>query len=305
MKILIAGGTGFVGRSVIQILSGQGHQISVLTRAARRWSPPAPEVDLLPYGAPNDATWRKSIARHDIVINLAGASIFRLWTERGKTEIFNSRVLTTRLLVDALNAYPETCTVLFNCSGIGYYGFHGDEPLSEEAPPGGDFLARVAQAWEREAMRAAQSGRRVVLLRLGHVLGENGGVLQKLKTFSFFRMLAPWGDGRPWFSWIHEQDIAAAVSFLLIRPEIAGPVNLTSPNPAHNSELTATLNRLTGRRPWLRRIPAHMIHACTGELSTLFLTGQRVLPAKLEAHGFSFQFPDLDPALQSLLRHRS
>lgn len=305
MKILIAGGTGFVGRSMIRVLSGQGHQISILTRAARGWKPPVPGIDLQPYGAPNDETWCKNIACHDAVINLAGASIFRLWNKGGKTAIFNSRVQTTRILADALNACPGTRPVLFNCSGIGYYGFHGDERLSEEAPPGGDFLARVAHAWEREGLRATQSGRRVVILRLGHVLGQNGGVLQKLLTLSAIRMLAPWGDGHQWFSWIHERDVAAAVSFLLTRPEIAGPVNLTAPNPVRNRDLTAAMTHLTGRQPWLPRIPARIIRSCMGELSSLFLTGQRVFPGQLEAHGFTFQFPDLEVALKSLLHLES
>lgn len=305
MKILIAGGTGFVGRTIMKTLSGQGHRIVVLTRGMGVWTPPVPDVEILSYDNPDRDAWRKQIADHDVVINLAGASIFRLWSYRGKSEIYRSRVLTTRLLVDALTAFPETNTTLFNCSGIGYYGFRGDEPLDEHAPPGVDFLAQVARAWEREALRARPPGRRVVLLRLGHVLGEQGGVLQKLKILSRVRLLAPWGHGRQWFAWIHEQDVASAVSFLLAHPEISGPVNLTAPYPVTLVELTATLNRLSGRRPLVNRIPAWLIRFGMGELATLFLTGQRAVPAKLLEQGFDFQFPELDASLPPLIRKPS
>ncbi len=301
MKILIAGGTGFVGRTVIETLSGQGHRIMVLTRGMEVWTRPASDVEVLSYDDPDRDAWRKRIADHDVIINLAGASIFRLWSDRGKSEIYRSRVLTTRLLVDALTAFPENNTTLFNCSGIGYYGFRGDEPLDEHAPPGVDFLAQVARAWEREALRARPPARRVVLLRLGHVLGEQGGVLKKLKILSRIRLFAPWGHGRQWFSWIHEQDVAAAVSFLLAQSEISGPVNLTAPHPVTLVELAATLNRLSGRRPLVNRIPAWLLRFSMGELATLFLTGQRAVPAKLQKLGFDFQFSELDAALTSLI----
>ncbi|MBN1545128.1 MAG: DUF1731 domain-containing protein, partial [Syntrophaceae bacterium] len=180
----------------------------------------------------------------------------------------------------------------------------GDESLDEHAPPGVDFLAQVARAWEREALRARPPGRRVVLLRLGHVLGEQGGVLQKLKILSRMRLLAPWGHGLKWFSWIHEHDVAASISFLLTHPDISGPVNLTAPNPVPNVELTATLNHLSGQQPLVYCIPAWLLRLGMGELSTLFVTGQRVVPAKLQEHGFAFQFPDLVAALTSLIQKR-
>jgi uncharacterized protein (TIGR01777 family) len=305
MKILIAGGTGFVGRTVMTTLSGQGHQISVLTRDIRNWTPPVSDITVLSYDNPQEDVWRKCIACHEAVINLAGASIFRLWNYSGKSAIYRSRMLTTQLLVDALTAFPETHTTLINCSGIGYYGFRDDEPLDEHGPPGVDFLAQVARAWEREALRARSPGRRVVLLRLGHVLGEQGGVLQKLKLLSRMHLLAPWGHGRQWFSWIHEQDVAAAVSFLLAHPAISGPVNLIAPHPVRNIEMTTSLNRLTGRNPLIKRIPAWLLRMGMGELSTLFLTGQQVVPAKLQEYGFDFLFPDLDAALTALIRKHS
>jgi uncharacterized protein (TIGR01777 family) len=301
MKILIAGGTGFVGRSLTKALAEKGHLLTILTRDASRWQPLARNISLLPYNCPEQEPWKRAVSAHPVIINLSGASIFRFWNKKGKTEIYNSRILTTRHLVDALDDFPQPDTQLFNFSGVGYYGFGVDEMLTEDDPPGHDFLAQVARDWESEALRAAEFGARVVLCRLGHVLGKNGGVLKKLLTLSRSHLGGHWGDGRQWFSWIHEADITRVMLFLLKKQNMEGPVNLATQCPVRNREFLETLNRLTGSQPLFPQIPPWVLHTLMGELSNLFLTGQRVSPVKLDERGFVFQHPSLENALKSLI----
>jgi hypothetical protein len=302
MKILIAGGTGFVGRSLTQNLAGEGHHITVLTRDVRRWQTPAKNISLLAYDSPKTKIWKQAVTAHPVIINLAGASIFRFWNKKGKAEIYNSRILTTRHIVNALADFALSDTQLFNFSGVGYYGIGDDEMLHEDDPPGHDFLARVARDWESKALRAAEFGARVVLCRLGHVLGTDGGVLKNLLTLSRSHLGGHWGDGRQWFSWIHEADITQVILFLLEKQNMEGPVNLSTPYPVRNRELMETLNRLTGSQPLFRQIPAWVLRILMGELSTLFLTGQRASPCQLEEEGFVFQHPSLESSLKSLIK---
>ena len=302
MKILIAGGTGFVGRFLTTNLAAKGHHITVLTRDAGRRQAPAQNISFMPYDSPETETWKRAVTAHQVIINLAGASIFRLWNEKGKAEIYHSRIVTTRRLVEALADFPSSELQLFNFSGVGYYGLGSDEWFIEDDPPGHDFLARVARDWEKEAIRAAAFGARVVLCRLGHVLGEEGGVLKKLRSLSNNHLGAYWGDGRQWFSWIHEEDIARVILFLLEKKDIVGPVNLSAPCPVRNRELMETLNERTGRAPLFPRIPAWLLRTLMGELSSLFLTGQRVKPLKLLERGFVFQHASLDNALKTLVK---
>lgn len=304
MNILIAGGTGFVGRSLTKNLIEKGHHITILTRHIERWGR-IPTDPLVSYDTWEEGRWKQTLKDYQALINLAGTSIFRLWNHSGKTAIYNSRILTTRDLVNALNDFATAQITFVNFSGIGYYGFGGDEVLVENHPPGQDFLARVARDWETEALRAANAGFRVVLCRLGHVLGYNGGILQKLLILSRNHLGGYWGDGRQWFSWIHETDIARIINFLLERKNITGPVNLSTPVPVRNRDLMETLNRLTGNRPLLPRIPVWALRAGMGELSSLFLTGQRVFPVLLEEQGFVFQHPSLENALKCLLKYKT
>ncbi len=301
MNILIAGGMGFVGRSLTQYLVEKEHHVTVLTRNVERWRK-TPTHPLVSYDSWVMDQWKRTLKDHRVIINLAGTSIFRFWNHSGKTAIYNSRILTTRDLVDTLTGFASSEITFINFSGIGYYGFGGDEVLDENHPSGHDFLARVARDWESEALRAANSGFRVVLCRLGHVLGYHGGVLKKLYALSKYNLGGYWGDGRQWFSWIHEADIAQVIFFLLEENNISGPVNLSTPLPVRNRDLMEILNRLTENRPLLPRIPAWLLRTCMGELSSLFLTGQRVMPALLEKQGFIFQHPSLENALKCLLK---
>jgi uncharacterized protein len=191
--------------------------------------------------------WQEEIRNYDAVINLAGAPIFTKWTDEQKRAIRESRVSTTRNIVEGLGAYPEKHFVLFSTSAVGYYGFRGDEELTEDSPPGDDFLATVASEWEGEALKVQQKAARVIITRFGIVLGAGGGALgQMIPLFRKF-VGGPIGNGLQWFSWVHIEDLAEAFLFLLKRPELSGPMNVCSPNAVRNRDLARALGEALHR----------------------------------------------------------
>jgi hypothetical protein len=183
---------------------------------------------------------------------------------------------------------------------VGYYGFHGDEEMDEESPPGNDFLARIAVEWEAEAFKAREKGARVVITRFGIVLGEQGGALgQMVPLFRKF-IGGPIGSGKQWFSWVHIKDLAETFVFLIKHPEISGPVNVCAPNPVRNGDLAKTLGKVL-RRPSFVAAPGFMIKLVLREFGSVILEGQRVIPRKLLKYGFTFQYPDIENALRNIL----
>ena len=227
MKIFVAGGTGFVGRYMVGVLAGLGHEITLLVRPSGDPGPLAPGANVI-IGDPSvKGGWQDACAGHEAVINLAGATIFRLWTARARKEILESRVRSTENIVQAAARAPGIETLL-NASGVGYYGYRGDDIVDESGEAGDTFLAGVARAWEAAALRARESGIRVVLCRLGIVLGRGGGAFQRMLPIAAYNLGARWGDGAHWFPWIHEADAARIVAFLLDRRDIGGPVNLSA-----------------------------------------------------------------------------
>jgi uncharacterized protein (TIGR01777 family) len=296
MKIFMTGGTGFVGKTLAPSLVRLGHEVTILTRAAKGESPGLSWVE----GDPAQrGGWQDAVKKHEAVINLAGASIFTRWTEESKKMIRDSRMLTTRHLVEAIEG--GRVKTFLSTSAIGYYGFHGDEALSEEASPGRDFLALLAKDWEAEAKEAEKKGCRVVLTRFGIVLGEKGGALgQMIPLFNKY-LGGPLGNGKQWFSWIHMEDLVRAYLFLLEHPEISGPVNFTAPNPVRNKELSQWLGRILGRPAFLPA-PGFMLRLVLGEFGSILLEGQKVIPQKLLQAGFQFQYPEIAPALRQIVR---
>jgi hypothetical protein len=300
MRILITGGTGFIGGALVRRLLAEGHTPLVITRLEPGQPLAGVEYRIADPAAPGP--WQQEVSRQDAVVNLAGASIFSRWSEGAKREIRESRILTTRNLVQAL---PEGRSVLLlSASAVGYYGSRGDEALEEGAPAGVDFLASLCRDWEQEARRAGERGARVILARFGIVLGREGGALaQMIRPFKLFAG-GRLGSGRQWLSWIHQADLIEALMFLLGRASAAGAYNLTAPGPVTNRELTRELGRALHRPAWLPA-PAFALKALLGEFSATLLTGQRVLPARLLAEGFTFGFPDLASALEDLVKLRS
>jgi uncharacterized protein (TIGR01777 family) len=299
MKALITGGTGFVGTSLSSRLVQDGHGVTILTRSSKDLSRSKPGISYLQGDPTAKGPWQESVKNFDAIINLAGASIFSRWTDDHKRAIRESRMSTTRNLVEAIPSSPDNNITLFSTSAVGYYGFHGDEELIEESPPGNDFLARLAIDWEGEALKAKEKGARVVTTRFGIVLGEKGGALgQMVPLFKKF-IGGPIGSGRQWFSWVHVKDLAEAFVFLLKHPEISGPVNFCAPNPVRNKDLAKALGKVL-HRPSFMPAPGFMIKLVLGEFGSVILEGQRVIPRRLLDHGFVFQYPNIDKALQSL-----
>ena len=300
MDILITGGTGFVGTGLAARLLVDGHRITILTRDGRVSRTAPHGISYLAADPTQRGSWQNAIKDHDWIINLAGASIFKRWSAGYKRLLRESRISTTRNLVEGIPAQGDRKITLFSTSAVGYYGFHGDEDLTEDSPPGTDFLARLAVEWEEEALQAQAKGARVVITRFGIVLGEKGGALgQMVPLFKGF-IGGPIGDGRQWFSWIHIKDLAEAFVFLMKNQDISGPVNLCAPYPVTNGELAKALGRALNRPSFLPA-PAFMIKLVLGEFGSVILKGQKVLPRRLLDKGFVFQYPDLDHALQSIV----
>ena len=258
MKILITGGTGFVGTKLTSRLIQNGHAVTILTRSLRGAKGASTGISYLEGDPTKKGAWQETIKNHDAVINLAGASIFSKWTEEHKKAIRESRVNTTRNIVEGIPSRPERTFTLLSTSAVGYYGFRGDEELNEESPHGDDFLARIAVEWEGEAMKARDKGARVVITRFGIVMGEKGGALSQMIPLFKKYIGGPIGSGKQWFSWVHIKDLSEAFAFLLKHPEISGPVNVCSPNPVRNKDLAKALGKAL-HKPSFMPAPGFMI----------------------------------------------
>ena len=293
MRIVVAGGAGFLGTALVGRLRRDGHEVTILTRQPRG----PQEIAWDPYGS--SASWVHALEEIDAVINLAGAPIARRWTAAHKREIWNSRVRSTRTLVAAMRSVRRMPATLLNASAVGIYGARDDEPLTEESAPGSGFLPSLGREWEKEALAAAPHAR-VVLLRTGIALDTDGGALPHMALpFRFFAG-GPFGSGRQYLSWIHRDDWVAMVSWALLTDGISGPLNVTAPNPVTNLEFARALGRVL-RRPALMPAPAFALRAVLGEMADALVTGQRVLPAKAHAFGFEFSYPLLEAALRAVL----
>ena len=291
MRIVMAGGTGFLGSVLAESLRGDGHAVTILTRKATQ----SHHLAWDPYGSITN--WAHVMEDADAVINLAGAPIDRRWTAAHKRDMWNSRVRATRTLVAAMKSVRRIPSILLNGSAVGIYGPHGDEPLTEEAKPGAGFLAGLGEAWEKEALAAGPQAR-VVLLRTAIVLDAKDGALPQMALPFRFLVGGPIGSGTQYLSWIHRDDWVAMVRWALLN-DIAGPLNVTSPNPVTNAEFARTLGKAL-HRPALVPAPAFAVRLVLGEMADAILTGQRVFPEKAHALGFDFSYPSLESALSAI-----
>ena len=299
MKIFITGGSGFVGTHLVQDLLYRGHRVIAVGTSSAHKNPPNENFRYISADTTLKGPWQDVLEDVDAIINLAGRNIFKLWSDTYKNQIYNSRILTTRNLVEAV---PESKgIILCSTSGAGYYGNRADEVLMEDASPGSDFLAKVSIDWEKEAFLAEKKGVRVAAMRFGVVLDKNGGALAKM--IPAFKSFAggPLGSGLQWFPWIHMDDLISAINFIIENNEIKGPVNFCAPNPIRNRDFGKALGNVL-KRPSFMKVPLFMIRLVMGEMGTLLTNSQKVIPHKLLRHGFKFQHPDIDHALGDILK---
>jgi len=294
MKIFITGGTGFIGKRLTQALLKEGHTLFILTRSKTGKT----DTENIKYVEGNPSfpgRWQEVIKDCDAIANLVGETIGQRWNDEVKKRIRESRIDATRNIV---NAIPEGKNItLISTSAVGYYGFHDDEEIDETFPPGNDFLANVAKDWEEEALKAKDKGARVIITRFGIVIGENGGLLEKLIPIFKSYVGGPIGNGNQWFSWVYIDDLVKAYLFLLHSKELTGPFNITSPKPVRNKEFTKALAKALGVFA-IFPIPAFAIKLVMGEFAEYSIKGQRVIPKRLLELGFQFDVSDIHDALK-------
>lgn len=300
MRVLVTGSSGLIGSALIRSLGAEGHQVTRLVRRA----PTGPgEVTWDPEAGTIDAA---GLEGHDAAVHLAGAGIGdHRWTDEYKATILDTRVKGTGLLARTLASLDRPPRVLASGSAVGFYGDRGDEEITEASPPGTGFLVEVVQAWEAAAGPASDAGIRVAHLRTGVVQSADGGALGRQLLPFKLGLGGRIGSGRQWLSWIAIGDESAAIRHVLERDSLAGPVNLTAPNPVTSAEYAKILGRVL-HRPTVLLIPTPVLQVRLGRqlVSEMLLGGQRVLPAALESSGYVFGHPRLEAALAACIANR-
>ncbi len=305
-RIIVTGATGAIGRPLCTALAACGYEIVVFTRdpnTACRSIPEASDfVAWHPLEAHATRGWVRAVDGAYGVVHLAGAPVFGpRWSRARKNEIYRSRVLSTWMLAAAMVEARNRPAVFISSSAVGYYGFRDDTPLGEDAAPGTDFLAQVCRDWEAAARRAAEAGIRTVLLRTGIVLDSRAGPLPEMIRPFRFGVGGPILPGTQWAPWIHIADEIGLITWALENSEVYGPLNAVAPEPVTYRTLSSAIGQATGSPAWLP-VPRLLLELLFGEFATTVTHGQRAVPAKALALGYSFQYPMLEPALEQLLQ---
>jgi uncharacterized protein len=298
MKVVIAGGSGFIGEALVRHLIQNGHDTAVLTRNPEHVDLGRPVV----WDGKSQGPWTNEAASADALINLAGDNLAAgRWTASRKRKLIESRVEPTRALVEAMKSQPQRKRVFVSASAVGYYGSRGEEELTESSSRGEGFLAELVSRWEDEA-RAADNVSRLVILRFGVVIGRDGGALKKMLFFFRMGVGGRVSSGRQWMSWIAREDVARIIEWAMTHEVVRGVQNASSPNPVRNHEFTTALGRAL-HRPTIFPVPGFVLKALYGQMAEdTLLTSQRVIPARPEKGGFRFDFETVDSALQYALR---
>lgn len=305
MKIVVTGATGFVGTKLVEQLHALGDRIVVLARNSQNASSLFPQssfpnVEVVSYNPFELGDWAGVISGSDAVINLAGEPLAGVrWTDQRKQEIRDSRIVTTKVLVEAIAQAEVKPQVLISGSAIGYYGTSLDKTFDEYSAAGDDFLANICKYWEDAADVVTGLGVRLVKLRTGIVLGMGGAIAKMLPIFQVGGG-GKLGSGKQWFSWIHRDDLVALIIYTLKNPQVTGAINATAPQPVTNEEFTIALAKAV-KRPAFLPVPAAALILIFGEAATVLLDGQRVIPHKAAINKFAFKYPDIDSALTQIL----
>ena len=306
MKIAIAGGTGFVGTHLVKKLSQAGHNLLVFTRSKQRGEKVFPKqafpnVEIIEYDPLKAGSWQKDIAGAEAIVNLAGAGIAdEPWTPQRKQEILDSRIETTKYIVEAIQQAQTKPSVLVNASAVGYYGTSETATFDETSKPGDDFLASVCKKWEATAKEVETTPTRLVILRFGIVLGEGGALAKMLMPFRLFAG-GPIGSGQQWFSWIHVDDLVNLIQEAMTSNQYQGIYNATAPNPVKMSEFCEKLGEVMNRPSWLP-VPELALKLLLGEAAQAVLEGQKVLPKRTQEQGFTYQYSTVKPALANIVK---
>lgn len=309
MKIIIPGGSGMVGSLAAASFARDGHTVIILSR-----SPEAAKQGLTQSGVGNiqvrgwDAAtaqgWGELVDGDTAIVNLVGENLAGgRWTAAQKKRILESRVKAGQAIVQAVEQAAQKPAVVLQVSGVGYYGPSEGELITEASPPGNDFPAEVCQAWEAASAPVEALGVRRVVMRTGVVLSTRGGALPRMLLPFQFMIGGPLGDGRQWLSWIHELDQVASFKYFIDNPASKGVYNVTSPNPVTNRDFSKAIGQAMGRPSWIPA-PAFAIRLLFGEMATVVLDGQRVIPERLNQEGFKFQYPEPLAALRQVLGKR-
>jgi uncharacterized protein (TIGR01777 family) len=299
MNILITGGTGFIGSALVKNLVEQGHAVTVLSRSPEKVANICgPSVNAL-----GSLTQLKAEDSYQVIVNLAGAPIIGpRWSEARKQQIRDSRIGLTHHLITCIGRMTVKPELLISGSAIGYYGDQGDTVLTEQSTPYEDFSSQLCADWEAAAKQAEQFGVRVCLIRTGLVIAGGGGFLQRMLPPFRLGLGGRLGDGKQWMSWVHRRDWLNIAQTMMADSTMRGAYNATAPNPVTNAEFTRILAQFLNR-PALLPVPACVLKSLLGEMSELVLGSQRVMPERLLAQGFKFQYEDLAAALNEALSH--
>lgn len=305
MKVAVTGATGFVGHRLVEQLQAEGHQVLVFVRnpdrAAQLFPTAAfPNVEIVRYTPLEAGDWQTKLTGCDGVVNLAGEPISERWTAERKQRIVDSRKLGTQALVQGIVQSEPKPQVLVNASAIGFYGSSETATFDESSQAGTGFLSEVCQAWETEAQKVKVAGVRLVILRIGIVLGMGGAIAKMVTPFKLFAG-GPIGSGKQWFSWIHRDDLVNLIVYALTQPEMAGTFNATAPHPVRMESFCQTMGEVMGRPSWLP-VPAFAIEVLLGDGAQVVLEGQEVRPKRTLESGFQYQFPTVKPALEEILK---
>lgn len=308
MKIVISGGTGLIGKALVEELAREGHQIVVLSRSPKKYRNEfGDSVTFSAWDGRNAGDWVAHIDGSDAVVNLAGESISGSgflpdrWDAKKKKGILESRTNAGQALVKAIESVENKPKAFIQASAVGYYGSTGETLVTESSPPGDDFLALVTRKWEASTAAVEAMGVRRAIARIGLVLSLEDGALPRL-VFPSRLFAGGWfGSGEQWWPWIHIDDVVGALRFLIEEEAAQGPFNLTAPNPVTNKEFGKALGRAMNR-PALVPVPAFALRLALGEVASTVLEGQRAIPQRLQELGFNFDFPQLDDALEDLLQ---